>query len=238
MPLVGPAQPAANRRRETWIHVEAAVGAWAHEHDKASSAPGGCGSRRRGPRSSTTPTPRSAAVAPCGDRSGLRRRPARHRPAMSRGVLHQARAHGGRSTSPTCHPSGSEPGHGPGRFWVSGTSTARPHGPRQTRGRHQRRPHRPPLGQGPTSQTRQTWKPRVDQATGRIRYRRSRSRVRLVTNANRGGRAARRRRGWRPRPGVLGAHRARERRRAGGHPVSPRAAATGPPNAVAATDRS
>lgn len=34
--------------------------------------------------------------------------------------------------------------------------------------------------------TQQTWKPRVDQATGRVRYRRTRSRARLMTNGNRG----------------------------------------------------
>ena len=34
--------------------------------------------------------------------------------------------------------------------------------------------------------TRQTWRPRVDQATGRVQHRRSRTRVRLMTNGNRG----------------------------------------------------
>ena len=80
----------------------------------------------------------------------------------------------------------SEPGTGPGRFWgvwtlqravrtayvspedgIRAGRIARRWAKAQRRAQH-------------------TWKPRVDRATGRIRYRRSRSRVRLMTNGNRG----------------------------------------------------
>jgi len=79
-----------------------------------------------------------------------------------------------------------EPGHGPGRFWgvwaleravrtiavtpedgIQAGRIARPWA------KAQRRAH-------------QTYKMRVDQTTGRIYYRKSRSRVRLMTNGNRG----------------------------------------------------
>ena len=76
-------------------------------------------------------------------------------------------------------PEWSEPGTGPGRFWgvwnlhraVRTVHVSAEDGIRAGRiarrwAKAQRRTH-------------QTWKPRVDQATGRVRYRRSRSRVRL-----------------------------------------------------------
>ena len=83
-------------------------------------------------------------------------------------------------------PEWSEPGTGPGRFWgvwnlhraVRTVHVSPEDGIRAGRiarrwAKAQRRAH-------------QTWKPRVDQTTGRVRYRRSRSRVRLMTNGNRG----------------------------------------------------
>ena len=83
-------------------------------------------------------------------------------------------------------PEWSEPGSGPGRFWgvwnlhraIRTVHVSPEDGIRAGRiarrwARAQRRTH-------------QTWKPRVDKATGRIRYRRSRSRVQLMTNGNRG----------------------------------------------------
>jgi hypothetical protein len=83
-------------------------------------------------------------------------------------------------------PEWSEPGTGPGRFWgvwnlaravrtVHVSAEAGIGAGRIARrwAKAQRRVH-------------QTWKPRVDQTTGRVYYRRSRSRVRLMTNGNRG----------------------------------------------------
>lgn len=83
-------------------------------------------------------------------------------------------------------PEWSEPGTGPGRFWgvwnlhraVRTVHVSPEDGIRAGRiarrwAKAQRRAH-------------QTCKPRVDQITGRVRYRRSRSRVRLMTNGNRG----------------------------------------------------
>ena len=81
-------------------------------------------------------------------------------------------------------PEWSEPGTGPGRFW--GVWTLQ---------RAVRTVHVSPedgIRAGRTARrwakaqrrARPTWKPRVDQATGRVRYRRSHSRIRLMTNGN------------------------------------------------------
>lgn len=78
------------------------------------------------------------------------------------------------------------PGNGPGRFWgvwnlhrATRTVHVTPEDGIQA-GRTARRWARA------QRRAHQTWKPRVEQATGRVRYRRSRSRVRLLTNGNRG----------------------------------------------------
>jgi hypothetical protein len=83
-------------------------------------------------------------------------------------------------------PEWSEPGHGPGRFWgvwnlhraIRPVHVSAEDGIRA--GRIARR------WANAQRRTRQAWKPRVDQATGRVRYRCSRSRARLMTNDNRG----------------------------------------------------
>lgn len=83
-------------------------------------------------------------------------------------------------------PEWSEPGTGPGRFWgvwglQRATRTVRVSPEDGIRaGRIARRWAK---AQG---RAQQTWKPRVDQRSGRVRFRRSRSRVRLMTNGNRG----------------------------------------------------
>jgi hypothetical protein len=83
-------------------------------------------------------------------------------------------------------PEWSEPGTGPGRFWgvwnlhrAVRTVQVSPEDGIQA-GRIARRWTKA------QRRTRQTWKPRVNQTTGRLRYRGSRSRVRLMTNSNRG----------------------------------------------------